>query len=75
MPMEGGRRRRAAAAASRGQLGGILAAETASPAKGRKRTRDDEDGVPTPRKEREPGTTGVSRRGGATSSKTRKYVL
>ncbi|KIJ40412.1 hypothetical protein M422DRAFT_68543 [Sphaerobolus stellatus SS14] len=74
LPIESGRRRRTATTnAMRGQLvGGLLTAETVSPAKSRKRLREDEETVPTPRKEREGTTAGAGRRGGSTGSKGRK---
>jgi hypothetical protein len=72
IPTENGRRRRAAAA-SRGQLSGLVAVEP-SPNKSRKRAHD-EDSIPTPRKERDPTATSSSRRGAATGSKSRKYVV
>lgn len=76
LPTESSRRRRPAASGNRGQLGGILTVETLSPVKSRKRVRDDEESLPTPRRERDAvPTASTNRRGNTNTGKSRKYVL
>ncbi|GJJ14725.1 hypothetical protein Clacol_008992 [Clathrus columnatus] len=72
LPAENTRRRRPAASGNRGQLGGILTVETLSPAKSRKRNRDDED-LPTPRRDKDTVIAPPNnRRGGGNGGKSRK---